>query len=313
MLKTILVTGGTGLVGHGLQSIRNQYPEFHFIWASSSDVNLLDFNATSDFFKSSNPDYVIHLAANVGGLFKNIAEPVKMLEDNLTMNSNVLKASHECGVQRLIGCLSTCIFPDDIVYPIDETKLHLGPPHSSNAPYAYAKRMLQVGCDVYNKQYGREYTCIIPTNIYGPHDNFHLENSHVIPGLIHKCHLAKAKKEPFIIAGSGKPLRQFIYSEDLAHAIMQLLTTAKPVPSIIISCDPSDEITIETVGRLIAKELDYEHMIEFDKTKSDGQYKKTASNALFRELYPDFTFMPFEEGIRKTIEWFQSQWPNVRK
>ena len=158
MKKTILVTGGSGLVGSAIKSIHHNYPNYNFIFVSSKMCNLLDYNQTLEFFKLSKPDYIIHLAANVGGLFKNIKYPVNMLEDNLIINTNVLKASNEMNIDSLIACLSTCIFPDKIERQIiKESDLHKGPPHESNASYAYAKRMLQVQCDAYNKQYGRKY------------------------------------------------------------------------------------------------------------------------------------------------------------
>lgn len=317
MKKTILVTGGSGLVGSAIKSIHHNYPNYDFIFVSSKMCNLLDYNQTLEFFKLSKPDYVIHLAANVGGLFKNMKYPVNMLEDNLLINTNVLKASNEINIESLIACLSTCIFPDKIERDvITESDLHKGPPHESNASYAYAKRMLQVQCDAYNKQYGRKYVCVIPTNIYGPNDNFDLENSHVIPGLIHKCFLAKESNNKFIVSGSGKPLRQFIYSEDLAKMIMWFLEinlnrlSNNLVTSIILSPDESDEISIAEIAKLIAKKFNYEHMIEFDTTKSDGQYKKTVDNSLFRSFNPDYKFIDITKGLDITIDWFKTNFLN---
>jgi len=315
-MKTILVTGGSGLVGSAIKDIQSLYPDYNFIFISSHDVNLLEYELVLHCFKNFSPDVIIHLAANVGGLFKNMSQPVQMLEHNLLINSNVLKAAHEANVNRLIATLSTCIFPDILAQcgvPIDESMLHLGPPHSSNAPYAYAKRMLEVGCSAYSTQYSREYTCIIPTNIYGPNDNFNLEDSHVIPGLIHKCWLAKSNQTPFVVSGSGKPLRQFIHSHDLARCVVNLIGLTNPPPSIIISPDPSSEVSVGYIGELIAREFEYSHMLVYDQTKSDGQYRKTASNALFRSLNPEYKFIPVESGIKSTVQWFVSNYPNVRK
>lgn len=309
----ILVTGGSGLVGSAIKKASIEYTNYEFIFVNSLDINLLNYNDTLNYFKNSKPDIIIHLAANVGGLFKNMSQPASMFEQNMLINSHVLKATHECGIDKLIACLSTCIFPDDCTYPIDETMLHLGPPHSSNAPYAYAKRMLEIGCEAYSKQYGHKYFCIIPTNIYGPNDNFNLEDSHVIPGLIHKCFLAKQSNSKFIVSGTGKPLRQFIYSYDLAECILWTMEKYNSTNSIILSPDPDSEISIEQVARLIAREFDYEHMMEFDTSKSDGQYKKTASNKLFRELNPGFQFTDIEYGINVTVKWFIRNYSNIRK
>jgi GDP-L-fucose synthase len=309
----VLVTGGSGLVGLAIKDIKDEFPEYEFVFVSSSDVNLLDYDVTLEYFRLVNPSAIIHLAANVGGLYKNIQYPVQMLELNLLINSNVLSAAHELKVPRLIGCLSTCIFPDATSYPIDETMLHLGPPHPSNAAYAYAKRILGVHIDAYVTQYGYNWNCVIPTNIYGPNDNFNLEESHVIPGLIHKCWISKNSHIPFVISGSGSPLRQFVHSYDLARGIIQILKLSNPGP-IIISPDPSDEVSIGLIGKLIAKEFEIDpEQIQFDTTKSDGQYKKTASNSKFRSYFPDFKFVQVDVGIPQTIRWFKSKYPDIRK
>ena len=313
-MKTILVTGGLGLVGSAIKSISNKYSnKYNFIYLASKTCNLLMYDETLKFFIENRPNYIIHLAANVGGLFKNMEQPVQMLEDNLTINTNVLKASHHIKVEKLVACLSTCIFPDDVSYPITEDYLHLGPPHPSNAAYAYSKRILETQCQSYNKQYGDNFVCVIPTNIYGPHDNFNLQDAHVIPALIHKCFLAKQNNEKFIISGSGTPLRQFIYSQDLANTIMWTIEKYEKSEPIMLSPDEQDEVTIEYAARSIAKHFDYEESIEFDVSKEDGQYKKTVSNAKFRTYNPDYSFIKVKEGIEKTVEWFKENYPNIRK
>jgi len=313
-MKTIIVTGGSGLVGSALKDISQNFSKnYKFIFLNSKMCNLLDYNQTLNFFIENKPDYIIHLAANVGGLFKNMEYPVQMLEDNILINTNVLKVAHNLNVKKLIACLSTCIFPDNISYPINESDLHKGPPHNSNAAYAYAKRLLEVHCEAYNKQYNHNFTCIVPTNIYGPNDNFNLNNAHVIPALIHKCFLAKQTNSKFIISGSGKPLRQFIYSKNLAEMIMLLIENNKNVDtSIILSPDENSEVSIEYIARTIAKEFDYEEFIDFDLTKSDGQYKKTVSNNKFRNTYPDYKFINIEDGIKSTVNWFKNNYPNIR-
>lgn len=318
-MKTILVTGSSGLVGSAFKDLESNYQDYNFVFISSCDVNLLDYELVLTSFKNIKPDIIIHLAANVGGLYKNMSQPVQMLEHNLLINSNVLKAAHEANVNKLIGILSTCIFPDNLAQngiPIDESMLHLGPPHPSNAAYAYSKRILEVGCSAYSTQYLREYICVIPTNIYGPNDNFNLEDSHVIPGLIHKCWIAKTNNLPFVVCGTGKPLRQFIHSHDLARCILNLLSLPSLPPTIIISPDScskkENEVSIAYVAELIAKEFDYIHMLTYDDTKSDGQYRKTASNSLFRSLDPEYNFISIEQGIKLTVDWFKLNYPDIR-
>lgn len=312
-MDTILVTGGSGLVGTAIKHISNNYPNYQFIYSSSSNCDLTDWNSTITYFKKIKPTYVIHLAANVGGLFKNMSYKVEMLEKNVLININVLKASHEIGVKKLIGCLSTCIFPDKTTYPINESMLHNGPPHPSNDAYAYAKRLLEIQVKAYHDQYGDNFVCVIPTNIYGPADNYNLKDAHIIPALIHKCYLAKNNQKPFIVSGSGKPLRQFIYSDDLAKLIMMVLEKYNNNESIILSVSEKDEVSIEFVARQIAKYFNYEHMLQFDHSLSDGQFQKTADNSKMIRFFGEFNFIPIEKGIKLSIEWFINNYDNCRK
>ena len=306
----VLVTGGTGLIGNAIQSIQNKY-EYDFIYLSSSDCDLTDLKETIKLFNKIKPDYVIHLAANVGGLFKNMNHKVDMFEKNLLINYNVIKCCHDFKIKKLISCLSTCIFPNDTKYPINEYMLHNGAPHNSNDAYSYAKRMIEVHSKTYREQYNDNFVSIIPTNIYGEYDNFSLEDGHVIPALIHKCYLAKQNDKPFVVYGSGKPLRQFIYSIDLAKLILWVLENYSGEP-IILSPNENDEISIKDVAKLIANEFNYNN-IEFDISKSDGQYKKTADNTKLLNLYGYFKFTPIEEGIKNSVNWFINNYEIARK
>lgn len=315
-MKTLIVTGGTGLVGSAIQNVltKEDTETYNFVFLKSSDCDLTNLGETQKLFEKYKPSYVIHLAACVGGLYKNMNFKVDMLEKNLMMNYNVVKCSHDYKVEKLVACLSTCIFPDKTTYPINEEMLHLGPPHSSNDAYAYAKRMLEIQCAAYRENYGDNFVCVIPTNIYGPHDNFHLEDGHVIPSLVHKCYLAKQKDEPFIVRGSGTPLRQFIYSEDLAKLILWTLENVDE-KSIILSVSEADEVTIGYAAKQVAKAFDYEHQMYFDTSFSDGQYKKTADNGKLVKLLGDskFDFTPIEKGIQQTVTWFVENYERTRK
>ena len=308
----ILVTGGTGLVGHGIQSICKDY-DHEFIFLSSKDCDLLELKQIQNLFEKEKPDFVIHLAACVGGLFKNMNYKVDMYEKNTMINYNVLKCCHIYKVKKVVSCLSTCIFPDKTTYPIDEEMLHNGPPHSSNDAYAYAKRMLEVHSKAYQEQYGDNFICVIPTNIYGENDNYSIEDGHVIPALIHKCYLAKQENKPFTVCGTGKPLRQFIYSVDLSKLIMWSLLDYNEKSSIILSVSEDDEVSIGDVARLIAREFDYEHNMIFDTSYSDGQFKKTADNNKLKNLLPNFEFTNINIGIKKSVEWFKNKYPLLRK
>ena len=307
----IIVTGGTGLVGKAIQSIQHTY-NHTFIFMSSKDCDLTKYHDTYSYFSNIQPTIVIHLAANVGGLFKNLNQKVDMFEKNINMNMNVLRVCHALNIQNVISCLSTCIFPDNIKYPINESMIHNGPPHHSNDGYAYAKRMLEVQSKMYQQQYGRNFKCIIPTNIYGEHDNYSLQDGHVIPALIHKCYLAKQNNIDFQVKGSGTPLRQFIYSKDLATLIMWVVEDYTELDPIILS--PKYEVSIRHIAECIAKEFDMSDRIVFDDNPDlDGQIKKTADNQRLLELHGEFNFTPIEKGIRNSVQWFMDHYDICRK
>jgi GDP-L-fucose synthase len=305
--KTVLVTGGSGLVGQAIQKIKSTY-NCDFIFATSKMCNLINYNETREFFKKIRPNYVIHLAANVGGLYKNMNQKFQMLDDNMQMNYHVLKCCYEFDVEKVVSCLSTCVFPDKTTYPINEQMLHDGPPHFSNDAYAYSKRMLDIYSKTYREQYGKNFICVIPTNIYGPYDNFHLENAHVIPALIHQCYLAKENATDFKVRGDGSPLRQFIYSEDLARLLMWTLLEYEKSENIILSVSEDDEVSIGDVARTIADAMDFKGVIQFDASFANGQHKKTADNSkLLSEIAEtgyEFNFTPIAKGIHQSVDWF---------
>lgn len=322
---SVLVTGGSGLVGSALRSVCGAELKYRFVFASSHDCDLTDYDATLQYFRMVAPHAVIHLAAAVGGLFKNMRCKVDMFETNVRINMNVLRACHELGVAKVVSCLSTCIFPDDKTKTeqINETMLHAGPPHASNDAYAHAKRMLEVQSRCYREQHGRNYVCVIPTNIYGPHDNFHLDDAHVIPALIHKCFMANEQGIPLVVAGSGAPLRQFIYSRDLALLLIWTLEhydtdteSGAGAGTLILSVDPADEISIAQVVQHIADIIGLDNDIVYDLSQPDGQFKKTADNSKFKRLYGDkspFAFTPIRRGILETVQWFVQNYQNARK
>jgi GDP-L-fucose synthase len=308
-MKTILITGSSGLVGSAFQKIAPGY-NYNFIFSTSADADLTNYAETKALFEIVKPHYVIHLAAWVGGLYKNMNFKVDMLEKNLQINLNVLKCAYEVNVEKCVCILSTCIFPDNIVYPIDETMLHNGPPHFSNDAYAHAKRIMEVHCRAYNEQYNTNFSCIIPTNIYGPFDNYSLEDGHVIPALIHKCYLAKEQQIPFEVRGSGSPLRQFIFSEDLAKIIMDCLELLNR-ENLIVST--TEEYSIKDVAFRIAREFEYDEHIVFNKKYADGQFKKTACNEKLKSKIPDLKFTDIQDGIRSSVEFFNNNFAVCRK
>ncbi|KAI8335956.1 hypothetical protein BC941DRAFT_429888 [Chlamydoabsidia padenii] len=319
--SVILVTGGSGLVGKAIQwVIENDSSERYgkkageqWIFLTSKDGDLRNTNDTKAIFEKYKPTHVIHLAALVGGLFKNMKYKLDFLRDNMLINDNVLECSKEAGVKKVVSCLSTCIFPDKTTYPIDETMVHNGPPHDSNFGYAYGKRMIDVQNHAYNEQYGCHFTSVIPTNVFGPHDNYNLEDSHVLPGLTHKCYLAKQNNTPFVVGGTGKPLRQFIYSRDLAKLFIWTLREYQEIDPIILSVGEEDEVSIKDVADAIVKAVDFKGEYSFDTTRADGQFKKTASNEKLKKYLPDFEFTPFDVAVKESVDWFVANFDQCRK
>jgi len=311
----VLVTGGTGLVGKGIETFiaQNPRPKERWVYIGSKDGDLRKREEVEAIFKKVQPTHVIHLAAAVGGLFMNMRKKVEMFRDNIAINDNVLALCKDYKVQKCVSCLSTCIFPDKTTYPIDETTIHSGAPHPSNEGYAYAKRMIDVLGRAYNEEYGCKFTSVVPTNIFGTHDNYHLQDSHVIPGLIHKTYLAKQKGEDLVVWGSGSPLRQFIYSVDLAALLVWTLESYEELTPIILSVGEEDEVSIKDVAEMIAEAMGFQGKLIFDTTKSDGQFKKTASNKKLLSLNPNVKFTPIREAIKVSCQWFIDNYEHVRK
>jgi GDP-L-fucose synthase len=305
--KVLLVTGSSGLVGMAVrEQVAAQKLDVGAKWyfASSKDADLRDAQSTQALFERVKPTHVLHLAAHVGGLFANMKFQVEFWRDNTAMQENIFECCRKFNVERLVSCLSTCIFPDGARLPMDESMIMQGPPHFSNRGYAYAKRMVLMLGDLYNEQYGTNFATVVPCNVYGKHDNFSIEDGHVLPGLMHKCYLAKAKNEPFVIWGSGKPLRQFIYSNDLASLMLWYLLESDKTDPVILATDPKDEISIADAARLVAEAMDFEGEIVIDGSKADGQHQKTCSNDRLRGMRPDFKFSSVDRAIKDTAKWF---------
>lgn len=308
----LLVTGQSGLVGSQFNG--------DLVGLSSKDCDLRDPKSVDNLFsfytdrllhRENVVDKVIHCAAKVGGLGGNMNYKGEFFYDNIMINTNVIEASRKYGIKKLVCFLSTCVFPDNIEYPLNEEKIHLGPPHHSNYPYAYAKRMADIQIRSYKEQYGLDYKCVIPTNIYGPKDNFNLENGHVIPSLIHKCYLAKKYKTPFIIWGSGTPKREFIFAKDVKDLTLWVLNNYEESTPIILST--SEEISIKDVVDIIVELMNFKGEVIWDKSKPDGQLRKPSDNSKIKKYLPDFKFTKIEEGLKSTIEWFIDNYETSRK
>ncbi|KAF2429993.1 putative GDP-L-fucose synthetase [Tothia fuscella] len=315
----ILVTGGSGLVGSAIKEAtlschalfgRDENEEWVFVASSHGDLR--NYEAARSLFEIHKPTKVVHLAARVGGAYENSLKPASFLLDNLAIDGNISRLCHEFKVQKLVFCLSTCIFPDKTSYPINKSMLHDGPPHDSNFGYAYAKQMLDCSNRAYLNQHGCNYTAVIPTNIYGPNDNFS-KGCHFVPAIIQRIAQARdAGADSIIIPGSGSALRQFISSHDLAKLIIWVLKNYNTPTPIILSVDESDEIMIKEVVQQVCKLSGFQGTVEWDTSQTDGQLKKTADNSRMKEHIGEFSFTPLEIGLAETLAWYDGNRHLVR-
>ena len=301
-MKRVLVTGGNGLVGS--QFIGEKYHKI-----GSKDYNLINQKESHQIIKSG-WDGVIHTAAKVGGVGGNMNYKGEFFYKNIMMNTNVIESCRQADIKNLVVFLSTCVFPNDVEYPLTEKKIHLGPPHFSNDAYAYAKRMADVQIRAYREQYGLNYKSVIPTNIYGINDNFDIDNGHVVPSLIHKCYIARETNTPLTIWGSGTPLREFIYNKDVAKLTEWVLENYNEDEPIILST--SEEISIKEVVGMIIELMNFKGEVKWDTDKPDGQFRKPSDNYKIKNYLPKFKFTPLHDGLRETIEWFEQNYGNVR-
>jgi GDP-L-fucose synthase len=305
-MKKTIVTGANGLVGYAIRQLN--LPNTTYL--AREDVDLTDFISTKNRFEELAPENVIHLAAQVGGIGGNLIHSGEYFRNNILINTNVLESARIAGTQKLISFMSTCVFPDKCTYPLNEKDLHNGPPHPSNFGYAYAKRMLDVQSNAYRKEWNCNYIVAIPTNIYGPNDNFSLTEGHVVPALIHKTFLAKKNRTDLTVWGSGKPLREFVYSGDIAKlALWAIENYSEDTPIIFTS---GIEATIRELTEVVAKKMKFEGKLIFDSSKPDGQYRKPSDATKLKNYRPHVEWTPLEQGIGRTVDWFLSNYPNVR-
>ena len=303
-MNKILVTGGYGLVGSEFKS-----DEYYRLSSKETDLRI---GKDVDLLLSENKfDGVIHCAGKVGGIAANMNYKGEYFYENVMINTNIIESSRKNNIKNLVAFLSTCVFPDQVEYPLTENKIHLGPPHFSNDAYAYAKRMADIQIRAYKEQYDLNYKSVIPSNIYGPNDNYSIANGHVLPSLIHKCYLARENKTPLSIWGSGKPLREFIFSKDIKKLTEWVLYNYNENEPIILST--SEEISIGEVVDMIVEIMNFKGDIIFDSSKPDGQFRKPSDNSKIKNYLPNFKFTSIYEGLKETIEYFEKKYTIIRK
>ena len=297
----ILVTGGNGLVGSCITG--DHKPK-------STELNLLNFEDLNSYLADNKIEYVVHSAAMVGGVKENTEKLGEFFYNNMQMNLNVIEACRINNIKKVVSLLTTCIFPaNDISYPLTPDQLHTGEPHKSNYGYAYAKRMLEINSRAYRDQYNMNIVNVVPCNVYGPRDNFNLQSSHVVPGLIHKAYIAKLNNEYLKVWGDGSPLREFIYSKDLGKIIDWVLHNYNDVEPLIISAD--DEVSIQEVADCLVDLFSLKG-VEFQSDMPMGQFRKPSDNSVLKNLY-DFKFTPFKQGLKETVNWFTENYNTLRK
>lgn len=306
-MAKLLVTGAGGMIGYALKSLKLS----DVVYLARKDADLTDFAAAKDAFNAIKPERVIHLAAQVGGIGGNMMHSGEYFRNNIMININVLEVARLCKVKKLISFMSTCVFPDLCRYPLNEKDIHSGPPHASNFGYAYAKRMLEVQSVAYRKEWGCDYIVAIPTNVYGPNDNFNLQDGHVVPSLIHKCYLAMKNKTDLILWGTGSPLREMVYSKDIAELAIWALDNYSEETPIILS--NGLEVSIKDIVEIIVSKMEFKGKIVFDATKPQGQLRKPSDTSKLKKYLPEFKFTAIERGIQETVAWFVSNYPKIRK
>lgn len=291
---SIVVTGGSGLVGSYLKKI---LPDA--IYLSSKDFDLTKESDIDSMLSRYKPERIIHLAARVGGIIDNINCPAEYFDDNIIMNTLLIKKSYENGVKYFTGILSTCIYPDiSDEYPMKEYNLHDGPPTKTNFSYGYAKRSMAVQIDAYNRQYGTKYNYIIPCNLYGTNDKDEESKSHFVTALLKKIYDSDiAEENQIILFGDGTPLRQFMHAKDLALAIKMCIDNDI---NDSFNVAPNENYSIKEIAQiaLSATETKVKDII-WDPQKPNGQHRKDVDNHKMLSLLPHFKFTKLEDGIRE--------------
>jgi GDP-L-fucose synthase len=297
----VLIAGGTGLVGSALVNIYKKN-NHDVVSIDSKIINLLDEHATKDFIKSQKPDLIIDAAAKVGGISINMETPSEFLSNNLRIQCNLMDAAVENRIEKFVFLGSSCIYPRDCPQPIREEYLMTGPLERSNAAYAIAKIAGLEAIKAARKQFGLNWISVMPTNVYGPHDNFNLQNGHVLPALIRRFIEAKENdSKTLTLWGSGNALREFIHSQDLAQAIFFVEGIYSSDDHINVGT--GEDLRIKDLAELIANQVGFQGIINWDIGKPDGTPRKLLDVSKIRQLGWRHE-IDLTDGIGQTIEWF---------
>ncbi len=296
----VVVTGGTGLVGTYLQKYIDG------VYLNSSHYDLTSEEGVIELYRDYEPDVVIHLAAKVGGIMDNIQYPFEYYEKNLLMNTYMVKYARQAGVKKFVGVLSSCIFPDVVDhYPMVEEDMHKDLPNENNFGYGYAKRVMGCHIDIARKQ-GLNFSYITPSNLYGEFEHGDLSRKHFVGALLQKIAIAnESGADKIVLFGDGTPLRQFTFAKDVAE-ILDLIVKYDIKENLNISTP--DNMSIDTMARLALEATDSQHLrIEYDTTKPNGQFRKDIDTTKFQNIFPNFKFTPYIQGIEKVYNTIKQQ------
>ncbi|EOB4246809.1 GDP-L-fucose synthase family protein [Vibrio metschnikovii] len=318
--KRIFVAGHNGMVGSAIVRQLSARDDVEIITRSRSELDLLDQAAVNQFFAAERIDQVYLAAAKVGGIHANNVYPAEFIYQNLLMECNIIHAAHQNNVQHLLFLGSSCIYPKLAEQPMTESALLTGTLEATNEPYAIAKIAGIKLCESYNRQYGRDYRSVMPTNLYGENDNFHPENSHVIPALMRRFHEAKLRGDADVVVwGTGTPMREFLYVDDMAAASVHVMELdsqtyqAHTEPMLShINVGTGVDCTIREMAETMAKVVGFNGQVIFDSTKPDGTPRKLMDVSRLAALGWRYQ-VNLEQGLTKTYQWFLANQDNFRK
>ena len=316
----VFVAGHNGMVGSAIVRILAQDVNIEMVLVHKKELDLLDTVEVQRFFAVQRIDQVYLAAAKVGGIHANNLYPADFIGDNLIIQNNVIQAAHNAGVEKLLFLGSSCIYPKLAVQPIVEESLLTGLLEPTNEAYAIAKIAGIKLCESINRQYGREYRCVMPTNLYGENDNFHPQNSHVIPAMLQRFHQAVIDEvDNVVVWGSGTPMREFLHVEDMAQACVHVmnLTTHQFSQHITdpmcshINVGTGKDVTIKELAKLMAKTVGFKGKLVFDRTKPDGTPRKVLNVDRLKGLGWQYT-VDLEQGLELTYQWFLKNQSSLR-
>ena len=318
--KKVFVSGHNGMVGSAIVRKLSLDTSIELVLASRSDLDLLDASAVTQFFDAQQPDQVYLAAARVGGIHANNTYPAEFISQNLQIQNNMIQAAHNSGVQQVLFLGSSCIYPKLAAQPIVEEALLTGQLEPTNEPYAVAKIAGIKLCESFNRQYGRDYRSVMPTNLYGENDNFHPQNSHVIPAMMLRFHEAvqQGAKE-VVVWGSGKPMREFLHVDDMAAACVHVMGLPRDeflavVPDPMcshINVGTGKDVTIAQLAGLMAKTVGFEGELVFDASKPDGTMRKVMDVGRLKRLGWEYD-VGLEHGLALTYAWFLAHLDELR-